>query len=220
MLRWILPILLVSHLPLRAQQLDLTVVEKWLARHQGARALHLEFDQTRRLAALKKPISTKGRMWLDFATRRFRWQSGDPPKTIVISNGRQILIAQPQRQRVEYKSVGARGSSGPASLAALAEGFPKSLTEFQRKYRILSIAPDSRFHRVRTQPLRGPAAKGIAQLTFFIDRNDFILRGYLAALKDGSTARYDFTTIIRNPDFAPDLFAFDHTGYQVVKESP
>jgi outer membrane lipoprotein-sorting protein len=196
---------------------DLQIVEKWLQSNANTRTLKVEFTQTRSLKAIKSPLSQTGILWLDYATSRFRWQLGDPPKTIVVRLGEKIAIMRTPLKRVEYREAGQSGSGQQsAGFSGLTGGFPKTMGEFQKKYQILSTNPKGNAHEIVTQPL-GADAEGVNQFIFVVDQERFLLKGLIIELKDGSTITTTFQRVDRNLEIAEDLFNPDLSEYTETK---
>ncbi|MGE9271065.1 MAG: outer membrane lipoprotein carrier protein LolA, partial [Verrucomicrobiales bacterium] len=61
-------------------------LEAWLSRQANIRTLQTEFIQERTLAALKRPVTTPGKMTLT-KNGQMRWDLGSPVKTTAISDG-------------------------------------------------------------------------------------------------------------------------------------
>lgn len=196
---------------------DLQIVEKWLQTNANTKSLKVEFTQTRSLKAIKSPLSQSGILWLDYATNRFRWQLGDPPKTIVVSLGEKIAVMRTPLKRVEYREPG-QGTSNSSGFSGLTGGFPKTMAEFQKKYRILDTMVKGNAYDIVTQPL-GSESEGVSQFTFVVDKERFLLRGLVIELKDGSSITSSFQRVDRNIEIANDLFAPDLSGYTETKFS-
>lgn len=192
---------------------DHRVVERWLATNSRVATLKVEFTQTRRLAGLKNPIRRYGLLWLDHQGKRFRWQLGDPPHTIVTRDGSNLLIVRPSERRFERRPAGEEGAGG---LAVLARGFPRSPEEFRRKYRLLHVNPLKDSTRIVTQPL-DRSATGVRTFTFVVGTDDARLRGIDLLLRDGSTQQIQFTKITTKPSLPAKIFQPDVSGYQATK---
>lgn len=189
------------------------VVARWLAANAEANSLRVEFSQTKRLASLQNSIRHRGVLWLNRSEDQFRWQVGDPPETIVTRNGEELLIARPKDKKFERRPARGESSSG---LAFLLRGFPRTQSEFDRRYRTLNVTKRDETWRIVTQPLdRG--ARGVRTFTFTIDAKSYRLRGLDLTLRDGSSQQILFTQVAVNPKLAPDLFEVDTTGYQATK---
>lgn len=202
-------------LPLRvsASPSDLSVVERWLASNSGVLSLRIEFTQIRRMRSLKHASQQDGVLWLDFERHRFRWQTGDPPQTVVVSLGKDILIIRNPSKRFEVRSAGSGGTPGMSSLV---DGFPRNLAEFQAKYRVLEIRPEGHTRRIVTRPL-GEGGRGVRTFTFVVDGGHHRLLGMEIDLDDGSAVHTVFRHVETNAALPAGLFQPPVEGYSETK---
>ena len=188
-------------------------VKQWLATNRGVDTLKVEFTQTRKLTSLKSVIRQRGVLWVD---RRgegsFRWQTGDPPGTIVTRKGGQLLIVRPRSRQYERRPAGESGSS----MAILAEGFPRSWEEFQRKYHLVGVKSRGEVHRINVQP-RGQLDRGIQLLTFVTGGARGVLQALEVKFRDGSSQQIVFDKVERRLPLSAELFSPDLSGYQATK---
>ena len=188
-------------------------VKQWLATNRGVDTLKVEFTQTRKLTSLKSVIRQRGFLWVD---RRgegsFRWQTGDPPGTIVTRKGGQLLIVRPRSRQYERRPAGESGSS----MAILAEGFPRSWEEFQRKYHLVGVKSRGEVHRINVQP-RGQLDRGIQILTFVTGGARGVLQALEVKFRDGSSQQIVFDKVERRLPLRAELFSPDLSGYQATK---
>lgn len=195
-----------------AYSADLRIVEHWLRTNSDTRTLKVDFVQSRDLKTIKKPLVQSGALWLDYSSDQFRWQLGNPVRTIVVSQGERVAVMRTPLKRIEYREGG--GSSGNApGLSGLSRGFPKTLAQFQERYRILDIVTRETSYEIVTQPL-GSDGEGISRFGFVIDRNRFLLKGLVIQLKDGSMITTSFQRVERNQPIGQDVFRPDVSGYQ------
>lgn len=192
---------------------DISVVERWLATNSGVSSLKIDFTQTRRMRSVKVPLRQDGTLWLDYANHRFRWQSGDPAQTIVVSLGSKILIIRTPMKNYEVRPAGSGGAPG---MAALANGFPRSLPEFQKKYNVLEIRPEANTRRIVARPL-GESGRGVQTFTFVVDASHYRLLGIEIDLEDGSSVDTVFRHVETNAAVSRSLFQPDLTGYTETK---
>ncbi len=215
MLRLTVDLLIIGILgagPLRADPGE-AVVKRWLATNEGVDTLRIEFTQTRKLTSLKSATRQRGVLWVDHRRGgRFRWQTGDPPRTIVTGKGGQLLIIRPRSK--QYERALARESR--SSMAILAQEFPRSWEEFQRRYHLLGIKSDSKVHRINVQP-RGQSERGIRVLTFVTGREKGSLQAIEVLFRDGSSQQIAFDKVVRRLPLGPELFSPDLTGYQATR---
>lgn len=192
---------------------DFTVVERWLASNSGIGSLRVDFTQTRQLKAVKIPVSQDGTLWLDYTHHRFRWQIGEPVQTIVVSLGANILIIREPAKRFEVRRAGSGGAPG---MAALANGFPRNVEDFQRRYRLLEVRPEGNTQRIVAQPL-GESGRGVDRMTFVVEGTHYRLLGIEIDLEDGSSMKTVFRKVETNPVLPPGLFQPPVDGYTETK---
>jgi len=192
---------------------NMEIVQRWLAANSGVNALKIDFTQTRTMRSVKIPVRQDGTLWLDYGGDQFRWQTGDPAQTIVVSLGKNILIVRTPMKKFEVRPAGSGGAPG---MAALANGFPRTLTEFKQKYRVLETRPQGNTQRIITRPL-GEGGRGVSTLTFVIDSTHFRLLGIEIDLEDGSSVQTVFNQVQTNPPLPAGLFKPDVEGYTETK---
>lgn len=193
--------------------MDEVIVKRWLATNVGVDTLKIEFTQSRQLTSLKSVTRQNGVLWVDHRGEgRFRWQTGEPPQTIVIRRGGQLLIVRPRSKKYERRWT----KESRSSMAMLAEGFPRRWEEFQRKYRLLGVKSQSKTHRIDVQPL-GSAGRGVRVLTFVIGNGNGRLQGIDAMFRDGSSQQIAFDKVVTKVPLPTGLFSPDLTGYQETK---
>ena len=113
---------------------NLAPLKHWLA-HQGEiRSVQADFVQTRSFHALRDPLASPGHLWFS-APQSFRWELGDPAKTVVLRKGDTAYLIQPTKKRAEHLStddLNKPGASNPLPMM----NFPlaKSFDEFNRQF--------------------------------------------------------------------------------------
>jgi len=195
--------------PTNAEQL----LALWLGSYTGLETLQVSFTQERKLKTIKLPIRSSGKLWMETGSGRFRWQVGDPPKTVVTGDGDQIKIAHTRRQKVEYRKSG--GDADAPGFSMIAGGFPRTVSGFLKEYRILKAEKHSEFFELHTRPLRGESAQAVETMVYLIDLDDYFLRGFDISLRDGSEVRSEFHDVRRNPSIPASQYQFDTSGYEV-----
>lgn len=196
------------------QSADLSVVKKWMATNSGVKSVKIAFTQKRTMRSLKLPIRQNGTLWMDYGRNRFRWETGDPAQTIVTKQAGNLLIMRTRGKKFERRPFSTSGDN--QGMAVMAGGFPRSLSEFKRKYRILSTEKLKDTYRIVTQPL-GSAGKGVSQFTFIVQASGYRLAGMEIKLKDGSSIDTMFNSIQLNASVPGSLFSPDLTGYKETK---
>lgn len=216
-LKWHLGSLLVACLTfssLSSDAADMSVVQRWMSTNSGVRSIQIDFTQTRTMKSIKVPIRQTGTLWLNYGTDQFRWQVGSPPQTIVTKFRGNLFIIRTPMKKYERRSAGS--GDVPHGLMAMATGFPRSTSEFQRKYAVQSIATEGSVYRIVTQP-KGQAGRGVKNFVFMVGRDDYRLRGMEIFLSDGSFVKTAFNRVIPNVGIPANLFTPDLTGYKETK---
>jgi len=196
------------------QSADLSVVEKWMATNTQVSSVKIDFTQKRTMRSLKVPISQSGTLWMDYGKDRFRWETGEPAQTIVTKQGGNLLIVRTPGKKFEHRPFGSGGDN--QGMSVMAGGFPRSMSEFTRKYRVLSTEKRDNTFRIATQPL-GSAGKGVSQFTFVVQASEYRLVGMEIELKDGSSINTVFNRVELNVSVPGSLFSPDLTGYKETK---
>ena len=101
-------------------------------------------------------------------------------------------------------------------MAILAQEFPRSWEEFQRRYHLLGVKSDSKTHRINVQP-RGQSERGIRVLTFVTGSEKGSLQAIEVLFRDGSSQQIAFDKVVRRLPLGPELFSPDLTGYQATR---
>jgi len=191
------------------------VLERWLSTHTGVSTIRVDFTQTRKMRTLRVPMRQEGVLLMDHQTGRFRWELGNPPQTVVLKKGADLLIVRTPMKRYERRPAGGN-ANGSGGIAMLASGFPRTPEEFHAKYRVLSIQLHDNVHRIATKPL-GTAGRGVESFTFVVGAGDYRLRGMELRLEDGSSVDTVFRRVIPNAQIDAGLFQFDLAGYQQTR---
>lgn len=200
--------------PLVGDGADMSVVQRWMSTNSGVHSIKIDFSQTRTMTSIKVPIRQSGSIWLNYRSNQFRWQVGNPPQTIVTKHNGQLYIIRTAMKKYERRSA----SSGdvPHGLMAMASGFPRSMSEFQRKYSVQSIGTTGSTYEVVTLP-KGQAGRGVKTFTFILGRDDYRLRGMEIILSDGSYVKTAFNRVTPNAGIPGNLFTPDITGFKETK---
>ncbi|MDF1824649.1 MAG: outer membrane lipoprotein carrier protein LolA [Verrucomicrobiales bacterium] len=192
----------------------MSVVDRWMATNSGIHSIRIDFTQTRTMRSIKMPIRQSGSLWLNYGSNQFRWQVGDPAQTIVTKFRGNLFIIRTQMKKYEKRAAGS--GDVPPGLMAMATGFPRSTSEFQRKYSVQTIEVVGSAFRIVTQP-KGQEGRGVKTFIFMVGRDDYRLRGMEIYLDDGSFVKTAFDRVIPNIGLPGDLFTPDLTGYKETK---
>ena len=183
------------------------VVTAWLGSQASIRTLTADLIQTRKLKALADPLVTKGRLWFE-PPDRFRWELGVPAQTIVVRDGKDLLMISPRLKRVErYPMDGSAKGPWTDALSLLESGFPRDAASFHRQYHVRSLAETNGVFEFRIQPASPGARRMITGILLVVGTNDFGLQASELSLADGSVVRNDFGNVRLNAKLETNTFA-------------
>ena len=195
---------------------DLKFLKQWIAKQADIRTVSADFTQTRTLHTLRSPLVSSGRLWF-MAPDWFRWELGDPPKTIIIGTPKGVTVIQPGKKRATRNASAGPGGlpdSGPLGMMRLPGG--GSFEEFQRKVQVLAF--DSSKTSCHLEMLPRDAARGLSaiKLEFDTATGDWISLEILT--REGSSIRNAFSNVRVNPKLEKQLFEYDLTGFKITDE--
>ena len=174
-----------------------SLLAAWFAAQTNIHSWSAQFTQTRTLKSLTEPLTAQGRVW--FAQpNRFRWELGDPPRTIAVRATNQMLVIYPRLKRAERYDLENAGQWRDA-LALLETGFPRSEQQMRSNFDILSQVISNQTCELTLQPKSASARKMMPQIRLAFSTNDFSLRTTELSFADGSTMRNDFKDPVLNP---------------------
>ncbi len=190
----------------------------WLASQTNVQSWSADFVQTRRLKSLTQPLTATGHVW--FATpNRFRWELGNPVRTMAVRAPTELLVIYPRLKRVErFPLIGEQTGPWRDALGLLEAGFPRSAADLEAQYKLLSEKHGPEACDLVLQPQSATARKMMPQLTVGFSTSDYSLRLTELQFADGSTMRNDFTNAVLNPHIDSDLFSpAIPADYQIVE---
>lgn len=199
------------------QALDLAPVKRWLEQQDGMTSLSSDFVQTRAYRSLRDPLKVNGRLWFR-APDWFRWELGDPPKTVVLRQDDSVYMIRPAKKRAARFAIeDIQQQAGPAMFE-----FPiaRSFEDFKARFRVDSIAVDGGRCDVAVSPKEAKLQKFLSRLAFGFDTQSGHLLSIKLTMRDGSFLQNEFSNVRINPRIEKALFAYDLTGFKVTDERP
>ena len=194
------------------------VLDAWLRQQAQIGAWSAEVIQTRQLKSLVRPLESVGRVW--FAPpNRFRWQLGEPPRTIAVRTGEELAIVYPKLRQIERYALG--DDLSPAwrqALALLEVGLPSDPAVFYERYELLSGRRDDDAWHFELQPTAKASRRLIERIRLAIGGDTPELRSTELVFPDGSLLRNVFHEL--RIDTPPDdsLFELDDVeGFEIVR---
>lgn len=182
------------------------VLQAWFAAQAGVETWSAAFVQTRTLKALVQPLVATGQVW--FARpNRFRWELGRPVQTLASRDEDQLQVLYPRLRRAERYRLGPgrNGLLGEA-LGLLDAGFPRDRTDFEARFRLLSLEATHGAWRLDLQPASPAVRRVMPGIRLVLRAEDFDLLAQEVAFPDGSRLRNDFSGGVRNAPVPPSWF--------------
>lgn len=194
------------------------VVANWLNAQTNIHSWSADFVQTRTLKTLTQPTTATGHVWFE-APNRFRWELGQPAKTIALREPQELLVIYPRLKRIEkFPLTGQQTGPWRDALALLEAGFPRSQAEMQAQYNITAQNVNGDICDLTLQPKSAAARRMMPQLKVEFDIKHSVLKATELEFADHSTMRNDFRDAVLNPPIDPKLFDPEiPSDYKVVE---
>jgi len=189
----------------------------WMDQQTKIKTWSADVVQIRNLKSLVRPLKSRGRVWF-LQPNRFRWQLGDPPRTIAVRKDDELLIIYPRLKQIERFATGE--DVDPAwkqALALLEVGFPSDADTFFARYELVTTKRFKKSWKFELRPAAEVARKLLDRVTVEISTRDFTLLATELTFPDGSTMKNQFIHRKLNPGLDEALFDFEiEEGYTVV----
>lgn len=190
---------------------DQAVLESWLKRQSEIRTIDTGFTQERKLPSLKEPVTTRGRLSFE-KPGRVRWQLGDPPVTVALSDGKTMTL-------LDFTNRTARSVAADAPQAArfsvlAGKGF-QTAEDFHRAFEISAHRVDGGIHQYTLRPKERRLRADVPWIFLSIDPRSNELRAMELELKDKSRIRTFFDNPVINSVLPSSLFTPDLAGFEV-----
>ncbi len=182
------------------------LLERWFAVQTNVHSWSADFTQTRSLKALAQPLVATGKVWVAIPDR-FRWELGDPPRTIALRQPKWLFVIYPRLKRAEKYPLDDK-QPGPwrDALALLEAGFPRSRADLDSRFRVLSVTQTNSLVELALQPKSASARRMMTEIRVGFATNDFSLASTDVRMIDGSSLRNDFRHAVVNPQLPGDCF--------------
>jgi outer membrane lipoprotein-sorting protein len=194
------------------------LLKSWLESQKELKTWTADLTQTRHLKALAEPLKAEGKIWFS-APDKFRWELGQPARTVAIRNGPDMWLLSPKLKRAEHFPLDG-SATGPwrDAMALLESGFPRDATTFRAQYELRAFTRTNDLYQLDLIP-RQPAAREMIPsvgVVFSIETKNLVATEL--TLADGSVLRNDFRNVRVNPEITPSTFAAPDTGEYKITE--
>jgi len=189
----------------------------WMDQQANIKTWSADVVQIRNLKSLVRPLKSRGQVWF-LQPNRFRWQLGDPPRTIAVRKDDELLIIYPRLKQIERFATGEDIDPAWKQVLALLEvGFPSDSDTFFARYELVRTTRLKKSWKFELRPAAEIARKLLDRVTVEISTRDFTLLATELVFPDGSTMKNEFIHRQLNPELDEALFDFEiEEGYTVV----
>lgn len=194
------------------------VLSAWFAAQSNFQTWTADFTQTRTLKTLTQPLVAAGR--ISFAApNQFRWELGQPARTIALRQTKEMWVIYPRLKRAErYPMDAASPGEWRDMLSLLDAGFPRDRADFEARFRILSLTETNGSWVLALQPVSAFARKLMKEIRVGLATNDFSLTSNELVFADGSSMRNDYTNAVLNPKLDAAIFQWQpEPGYKITE---
>ena len=214
-MRTLLVLLLLCSAPLSNAANADQIISGWLARQTNLQTWAADFTQTRALKALSEPLVSTGQVWFA-APQNFRWEL-QKDHTIAIRQTDTMLVLYPRFKRAEKYDFETSGrSEWKDALALLQSGFPRSRSDLDRQFNVLSTSQTNSLILLEFQPRSPGARKLMPQINVRL-HPDFTLAGTELVFADGSRMRNDFRNVQTHADVTGKFSLEIPAGFTLVE---
>ena len=198
--------------------IDLSPLKACLEAQGDLRSISADFTQTRALKTLKSPVAVKGHFWFE-APDRFRWQLGDPPKTIIIGTKKGGMAIHPLQKHAEKSDLPASGGF-PARRIFELMGLSgkRTVEEFQKHVNVLSLKTSGTRCRLEMLPKDPSATRGLSSINLEFDCKTGQWFDFEIVTQEGSSIRTELSNVRTNSAIDGRIFDYDLSGFTVDHE--
>lgn len=182
------------------------VLDDWFVAQGKLQSWSADFTQTRTLKTLTQPLVANGHV--DFSMPdQFRWQIGQPARTIAVGGGNSMFVVYPLLRRAERYPLGPDTPKQWRDMMSLLQaGFPHSRKEFEAQFQVRSLTETNGLWLLSLTPQSAFARKMMPELRLGLATNDYSLFSTEMIFVDGSRMRSDFTNAVMNPVLDKNIF--------------
>jgi outer membrane lipoprotein-sorting protein len=194
------------------------LLNAWLESQKDLKTWTADLTQTRHLKALAEPLKAEGRVWFS-APSTFRWELGQPARTVAVRNGPDMWLVSPQLKRAEHYPLDG-SATGPwrDAMALLESGFPRDAATFRSQYDLRAFTRTNDLCQLALTPRQPAAREMIPSVTVVFSIETKNLVATELTLADGSVLRNDFRSVKVNPEIDPQVFASPDTNQFKITE--
>jgi len=190
---------------------DDAVLNAWLKKQPTILSLDTTFTQERKLPALKNPTSTPGRLTFK-KPGQFRWQLGEPPETLAISDGTTLTLIQTKEKTARQFPATSPQAARFSLLSGKAFG---SIEDFNQTFEVIEWRIVSGIHQYTLKPKDRRMRNQVPWIFLDIEPLQNTLTAMEMELQDKSRIRSIFKNPQINKPVEANLFKPDLSGLSV-----
>jgi outer membrane lipoprotein-sorting protein len=192
-------------------------LDAWLAHQEKVKTWTADVKQTRQLKALKRALTTPGRIWFA-GHHQFRWELGDPVRTLAFRRDQELLVLYPQLRRAEkYEFASVKEPAMQQARLLMDVGFPAEPNEFHSLYELLSHSETETEHLLKLRPRDEQAREVLTELKLKIRKADWALLSTEMSFPDGSGMSNTFSNHQFNVALPAHILEPDLKDYTLVE---
>jgi outer membrane lipoprotein carrier protein len=175
-----------------------------LKAYRKASTFEADFEQTYRNRLLGRSRKSRGHVWLQPPTK-MRWEYAPPSKNLIVADGRQLFVYEPDANQVVKMPVGR--SELPAVMAFLTGG-----RELTRDYDVTPLARGR--EQLAQRGLTGlqlrprSTSAGVARIVLVFDKRTGQIRRTVLVENEGNTNTFVWGNVKTQTPIAASRFAF------------
>ena len=186
----------------------------WLEHQATVKTWTADVTQTRTLKNLARPLINQGRLVFS-QPNKFKWQVGEPAKSIAIRDLDELTIIYPKLLQAEkYPFDSIEKPAMKQALLLLEVGFPNDPQSFLGQYELVELVEEENVI-FKLKPSNASAKKLLQFINLEVDKNSNTLLATELVFKDGSTMHNLFQRQKFNLALEPGSFKFDLTDYEI-----
>lgn len=164
------------------------ILHQWAGAQQKVGDIHVRFQQTRTVPALKEPVTAQGQFWR-FRDGAFRWEVGDPPVTTLLYDLKEFCVRDPSAPEWQILSP----KDGRYRMwAQFLSGDDVTLDSLRKNFTARVGAQTQEAVTVSLMPRPLVVKRHLRQIDLIIHPGDLRLRGLRIEQADGAAVQMDF----------------------------
>lgn len=201
----------------QAQADDL--LDAWLSKQVALNSWSAKLVQTRTIKNLKSPLQNPGAVWFQ-RPNQFRWQLGDPIKTIAIRIQDRLTVVYPKLKQIEKYALDEVSNPVWQQIPILLQmGFPNEKQSFYGSYDVISKTVQGDSFRYELVPKSEDLGKLLLRVFIEIDAAELSLSATELVFLDESKMRNVFSNHQYDPQLEISLFQVDESEHSVIEQN-